>query len=210
MPTPQVRLYETEQQARDAADKLRENGFSPDAIVVVTPSEGDMDAAVKLGVNELDAPVYENRIKEAGRSFVAVAPNYGYGLTAVAILDDFNPVDTDLRVGVDQPDGRTPFSELLGWPTLTRRRTFMSRVWGSELTSKPGGSGVRLLSNPTPFSSAIGVATLTSPPGDSSFGFPLLSDNPTPFSKMFGFSLLSENRTPFSKMLGMKTLIDED
>jgi hypothetical protein len=205
MPTPHVRLYETEQQARDAAAKLQQEGF-PTALV--TPSEGDMDAAVKLGLSAYDAPIYAERVKQEGRSLVAATAPYGLGLTVLAILDEHSPIEEDLRTTRHLPDGRTPFSELLSWPVLTKRRTFFSRIWGQELTRKPGGSGIKLTSNPTPFSSALGLATLAKPPGDSSFGFPLLTRPAADDS--FGFPLLTKNATPLSSMLGWPLLTDDD
>jgi hypothetical protein len=135
---PIARLYETEQQAHDAAQKL--SGELPGVTVhVITPSSGDDVARTlkRAGFDADDASVYAAEIAQ-GRSLVANSPAFGQGATVKSVLDDFGPISTR-PMPSSRPDASaryTPFSYLLGWSPLTRR-TQQAWWWGEDLLRRP-------------------------------------------------------------------------
>ncbi len=221
MTIPIVRMYETEQKARDAVGKLREEGFIPDTIHLITPvSKGEADTiepvsiAIRAGfLPEPHAAVYAEGIQQ-GRSLVSIFAPFGHGQLATQILDGCSPVDT----GLEGPQGRSiaweegaPLSSAFMLPTLWRNKPApFSTVFGLEMLSSGRSfqsprykelansdfalfGRSRLSPNPTPLSSLFHLKTISVKGGPS-------------WTKSFGYSLLSQNPAPLSSKLGMHLL----
>ena len=226
--TVTVRMYESEQQAHDAAQRLVEVGFPEDKILLVTPTSaagGEAEVVRSAVATGLLPGGYGGLCTQAlqrGRSVVAVEAVFGRGQLARDALESFAPVDTE-QLPAPSTRNPAPLSDALGIPTLTRGLPFAaltdSRFALSSLY------GLRLLSwNPAPLSSLLGMKTLSKPkrPWVSSLGLKLLSRNPAPLSsavgmrtlskpkkpwtRSFGLPLLSKNPTPLSSFLGLSVL----
>lgn len=215
-----VRMYATEQQARDAVGKLREDGFPEDSILLVTPSGGgavtvdNPKAAITAGfMVGKDASIYAEAVGR-GRSLVVVRPAFGFGQAALSILDSCGPVDTHLiktpELGVTtdrgtplssfflwrvlRPNEPAPFSDFLGLPLLSSKPACPSDLIGKLSGPMIDTSfGMRLLSDEAaPLSALLGMQTLKDRPDpwESSYGLPLQSPNPAPLSSLLGLPLL--------------------
>jgi hypothetical protein len=100
-----------------------------------------------------------------------------------------------------------PFSAGLGIPTLSRGRTFLSRLFG-ELGSPHFALFGRnpLIDKAAPLSSLFGLKLLSGKEGASwrsSFGLPLLTAGQGP---VLGIPPLSRSPAPFSSVLGLRVL----
>lgn len=229
MPNLIVRMYDTEERARDAVTKLKEGGFRDDLILELSPGSAQSVASAIVAGRRMGhlAGFYAERV-ERGRSLVAIEAPFGKGQLATEIMDRCGPVDQDLR----QPDDpvqtkwrqAAPLSAALGWPVLSRNKPSpLSYALGIPtisrkafyLTSKlanPNFSlssmlGLPLLSrNPAPLSSMLGLPLLSRWAKSSSFGMKLLSNDPAPLSSALGMRTLSRNPTPLSSALGWPVL----
>jgi hypothetical protein len=218
MTDPIVRVYESEQQARDAANRLKEEGFPPNEVYLVTPLSGEevepattVSSALLAGrVLGKQAQRYA-RFVEGGRSLVAVCPPFGYAQLAMNILADHGPIETEPRppqpssmawdeaapfssafqLRTIQRNQPAPFSSLLGLGTLSRGgRSFFATLFG-ELTD--------------PHFALFGRITLSPEPAplSSLFGLKILSVSREPWRSSFGLPLLSSNPAPLSSKLGL-------
>ncbi len=208
-----VRLYETEQQARDAARMLADVAL-PSATVLVPPqaaesagAPGDAETPTRAGAAGAEAAVRaavaEGHIPgsliracveslEQGRSIVAVTPPFGRGEDALRAMGGARPLDPALLPTTSRRNP-SPFSDFLGIPTLTRPRRRLREDVRTPPYSFSRTFGLRVLSDePAPLSSL--------------FGIPLLSRPKRPRSSSFGLSLLSRGATPLSSLFGMRTL----
>lgn len=220
--TDNARIYETEEQARSAIDRLVELGFSRSDTLLLTPSDNN-DAAVRAAVDSDFLPPRYRRVitnkLNTGRTVVAVSPPFGTAQRVAFVLDSFNPVETSSLPTFGRANP-SPLSDFLGIPTLSRSKSTTTLATGWSFSS---AIGMPMLSrNPTPLSSLIGLKTLTDNKSKTrSFGMPLLSNNPTPLSSLiglktltanksknssFGLPLLSSNPTPLSSTFGLATL----
>jgi hypothetical protein len=188
-------MYETEQQARDASAKLKQEGYPENMVFLVTPGTGgDEDraqaiaAALEAGkVLTRNVSDYMDGIKR-GRSLVICTPLFGYSQMASEVMDSFDPVD---RGGLQPafvpkpkpaPERGAPLSSALGLAVLTR-------------TQDPG-----------PLSSTLGIPMLSH--GHSFLRmFGEIGSPNFALSSLFGIGLLSSNSTPLSSMFGLKTLL---
>ncbi len=221
MRDPIIRMYETDQQARDAVSRLRQEGFPEDAIFLVTPGFGGEPGSAQAISSAIlagrwlpsNAEVYVQGL-EQGRSLLVVRAPFGHGMLATQVMDSFGPVDTGLRL----PRGRSPawdeaaplssalqlpilqrhqpapFSALLGLHTISRGRSFLSQLFGELISPHFALFGRSSLSDQAaPLSSLFGLKTLyrKDGPKTSRFGLPLLSRNPAPLSSALGLSLLT-------------------
>ncbi|MEO0972859.1 MAG: hypothetical protein AAFX85_07165, partial [Pseudomonadota bacterium] len=192
---PIAYLYETETQARDAAQQLGSEFPNTQAYVFAPASHGDVAAALEgEGFPADDAALYASQVTR-GRSLVVTAPLFGEGVRAKATLEAYSPVELGaLPSAGRRPSARyTPFSEFLSLPLLTERRQ-QAWFWGDALKRPDVASlGIpRLLSNPTPLSSLLGLSTHKRPdvtslgqprlkrPDVASLGLPRLLKDPTP------------------------------
>jgi hypothetical protein len=226
-----VRIYQTKERARDAATKLKEAGFSDEAILELTPGSAQSVASAILAGHMMGhrAGFYADRVKN-GRSLVAVNPPFGQGQLATEILDGCGPVDQDLPVPEDTAEVRwgsaaaplsaalglpvlsrnqpAPLSDALGMPTRSRSEYYLTSGLASQDPAPLSRVlGLRLLiRNPTPLSSRLGLPVLLRWAKSSSFGMRLLSDDPAPLSSALGMPTLSRNPTPLSSALGLQVL----
>jgi hypothetical protein len=239
-----IRVYDSRSRAESAVAALREAGFTDSQVLGATATDEPDRAAFVTALRQADlgakaADFYADRLTQ-GAALVLVKPSFGLAGRASRILDQHSPVPVELPAEIaaaSTPAGQrggqlspTPFSDWLGWPTLTRKkfqltpetdddssppRQFYTERWfGLGLLSRQAtpfskrfGWGL-LSSKPTPFSSRMGWKVLSSEatPFSSRFGWKLLSDNRTPFSSRVGWRLLSDNRTPLSSRFGWPLL----
>jgi hypothetical protein len=217
-------MYETAQQARGAVNKLKEEQFSEDSIIVITPGGRGADAisaALKAGKMLGDkAELYSEGV-QAGHAVVLVYAPFGHGQEATEILNSFNPMELEpapagaaeessfawdeaaplssaFQLRVLLRKSPAPFSSWVGFHTLAEGRTFGSRkeLTASDWTfSSLFGLGV-LSKNQRGPSSSLGLRTLSSTqsPGRSRFGLPLLSSNPAPLSSRLRLNVLKPKR----------------
>jgi len=204
MSYPIVRMYASETQARAAADKLRNNDYSDDRIHVVSAQEGSRDAiaaAVMAGyVLRSHARVYAEGIAQ-GRSLVVVHVQYGGGVKASEILDEFDPVDTGLRLPPeDGPtwDEAAPLSSALMMPVLCKNPEPMSTIIGIPTLCKANANYLGKIFGPLLPSRNWSLSSL--------LGMPLLSKAAAPLSAAIGMRTLSANAAPLSAMLGLPLL----
>ncbi len=221
---PIGQAYASEDDALEAIDALKANGFEEEDISIVTPSmiesanpammsPGEVDgvdttemlAQVIMSVHEAsDVPsshamVYAESIQQK-RSLVLITAPFGQALLATDTLNNGKQIDVGEMPELEyhtwlQP---APLSALLNIPVLSHRRSWMSRQF-AELTEPgyfptEGLMGGLLSDKSTPLSDMIGME--------------VLKDNPTPLSSKFGWSLLKDQPTPLSDKIGMKPLSD--
>jgi hypothetical protein len=197
-----ARMYQTKERARDAVTKLKEAGFSDDAILELTPGSAQSVASAILAGQMMGhrAGFYAERVKN-GRSLVALDAPFGQGQAATEILDGCGPVDQDLKVPEDSGEVRwggsaAPLSEALGWSVLWRNRPApLSDALGMPTKSRSQYYLTTELASrdPAPLSSALGMPTLSRDPTplSSALGMPTLSRNPTPLSSATGTDVLT-------------------
>lgn len=184
-----VRIYETEQQARNAVAKLVEKDFPADSIYLLTPKPGqeEQSVAAAIGGGRLP-PSHANLAKQMirkGRSIVALELRYGMGQVAIDIMDSCGAVDTD-KLPEYLPRNPSPFSDSFGLPVLLRDSRSTTKLLSRSSTAFRTSFGIPLLSK-----NQRGKASLSSKRKNSSFGLPLLSKNQRGKSSSFGFSTLS-------------------
>jgi hypothetical protein len=190
MRDPIVRMYETEAQAREAVQKLKDEGFTEDSVFLVTPRSGGeagspdaIAAAIMAGfVLRSHAKVYARDIQR-GRSLVVVRAPFGYGQLATDLMASCGPVDTGLRLPQEPSiawDEAAPISSAFALPVLWRRQ-------------------------PAPFSAFLGLSPLARGRSFLSPMFGELGSSKFSLSSVFGLGLLSRNGAPLSSLLGLKT-----
>lgn len=177
-----VRMYGSEANARAAVQGLVEAGVQRDLVHIITPESGVAEQAVQAAVSAKKLPARHMKAAMAalgkGRTVVSVPLPY-YGQEALDILDSCDPVDTESLPDSQLPNDPAPFSDMLGFRTLTE---------GS-------GSSVRLMNGPM-FKSFLGLPLLTKSTGskNTSFGLPLLSKSGSKTSS-FGLPLLTKSKS---------------
>jgi hypothetical protein len=240
MTTPIVRMYETEKQARDAVRKLRGEGFRRNTILLVTPSpKGEAESIESFSSSDMaselppgHAEVHAGGVRQ-GRSLVAIRAPFGQGGLAKEILCSCNPAESGpgvperpsiawevgaplssgFRLPILWADQPEPFSRLIGRPTLTQGRTFEARYPALKESSWTFSARLGL---PVLSRSQRGRASLSGKAGDSwkrSFGLPMWSSEPAPFSKRFRMHVLTQrgplppnHPAPFSERMGLPVL----
>lgn len=219
-----IRMYATEQQARDAVGKLREEGFPEDTMLLVTPSADgtnvtvdNLKAAISAGfmVGGV-ASLYAQEVAR-GHSLVVIRPAFGFAQAALNILDSCEPLETPFlkKYEPEVTDGRgTPLSAFFQWRVLRPNEPapFSDFLGLPLLTEKQGGK-------------CEAVGKLSGPMIDLSFGFRILSDKAAPFSSLlglktlldrpaswrssFGLPLQSRNPAPLSSFFGLPLILDQ-
>jgi hypothetical protein len=178
---PVGRLFETEDQARNAMAKLKAEGFG-ESIVTLVPAGTSADAMP--GDVPRDQAISYARSLAKGHTLVLVRAGFGWGGTATQILDECGPISRTSLPSVP-PRNPSPFSDWIGFPVLSERgRGYFSRVF-PELT-RPNFS----------LSAKLGIKLLSERKGpwEKSFGFPLLRQKRGEWEKSFGFPLLKKRR----------------
>lgn len=220
-----VRMYDAEDNARSALQLLSDNKFGSNEVFHFQPDAGDPTEVVARAIDsELIPSRYGSACRNAlsaGHHVVAVLAPFGSGQYAEELLDSCGPVNTAALTEYSGSATGPVLSDVIGWPTLSRRNHVMtSRV--SRGWTLSGTIGMKTLSkSATPLSSMFGMNPLTKPKSKtSSFGLPLLSkgtklgsrikrESPDRFDS-FGIPLISRDPTPLSSLFGLKVLSHDD
>ncbi|MEO0421347.1 MAG: hypothetical protein AAF184_03360 [Pseudomonadota bacterium] len=185
---PIARLYETEQQAHDAAQKLSSSNAGG-SIHVITPTSGG-DAVAELtgaGVDAGDAAAYAAAVA-GGKSVVTASAPFGQGVVVKSVLDEFNPVPMALPSKRREASSRyTPFSEALALNLLTNRTQVMG-FWGREL-KRPDVTRFGFPRLQRNYNLSFGIARLNRK-YNWSFGIPRLQRN---YNLSFGIPRIQRN-----------------
>ena len=175
-----VRMYASEQNARDAAATLIAAGLDRKEVLILTPVSGQEGEAVRTAVADGKLPgshvhVATGALKN-GQTVLSVGLPYMSQYT-LDVMDSFDPVDPSTHP-LQRPRGASPFSDFFGIRVLTesksRTRLLHSspdRSFGfptlshrkSNTKLRTGRSSTKLSNNPTPFSSMLGLKVLTGP-----------------------------------------------
>lgn len=218
-----VRIYDTEQKARDAVRKLVEDGYPEGSIFLVTPGAGGVEgeegggapvadslvAAIKAGQLMAEhADIYAERVQR-GRSLVVVPAAFGYARRAAEIMETCAPVDTDIELPQDPYDWNigTPLSSAVCLPVLARNRPApLSGLIGLTPIVR-GQATFGTLASSTFFpSSFFKLLTKGPAPLSSTFGLKLLTTKKGVWASSFGLPLLSRGAAPLSSMFGLPLL----
>lgn len=195
---PIGRIYETEELAIAAFQRLKDTGFPEDCMFLVRP--GTAAEAIPGGVTRTHAIMYSRQLAQGSLTLVIVRAQFGWGERVARVLDECGPISTkDLpTIPCRNP---APFSSFFGLPTLsTRGGSYFSKIF-PELT-RPDFSvsslvGMKLLSQKkSNWEESFRMKLLwrRSGPWEKSFGMKLLSRKKRPWTKSFGLPLLTENR----------------
>ncbi len=212
-----VRLFETEDAARNAADKLAKAGFGNCQVLVASQLAGQEEAAVRAAAADgvLPGAHINSSISglKQGRSLVAVEAPFGKAKRAVHIMETNGAVESE-SLPAYTTDDPSPFSDLIGFPTLSNVKPSTSLARHDWTFSSMFGLGL-LSKNQKGSDRSFGMKTLVPHVDKSSFGMSLLSKDQSGPSKSFGFNTLSagksktklsSNPAPFSSLFGMSTL----
>lgn len=175
-----VRMYASEQNARDAAATLIAAGLDRRDVLILTPVSGREREAVRAAISDGKLPGSHVHVAtqalQAGQTVLSVGLPYMSQYT-LDVMDSFDPVDPKTQPQ-QYPRGASPFSDFLGvrvltesksrtrllhssldrsfgFPTLSRRR--------SNTQLRTSRSTTKLSNNPTPLSSMFGLKALTGP-----------------------------------------------
>lgn len=197
------RVYPTRRKAEAAAAELRLNGYATvdvfgDAEGAPLDAQAHVTAMTRAGVARHLAGEYA-RLIGAGNTVVAVYAPFGRALMAEQVMKDHGPLDLSPPRRAREPmfDEATPMSNIMGLKPLSEGKLpFESMTGLSSLARGWMFSGLFGMgygrAKPAPFSSALGLPTLTK--------------GATPFSSMTGMKTLSSSATPLSSALGMPVL----
>lgn len=195
---PIVRFFASEQAARDAVAKLVNEDIPRANTAIIIPNEtgsgAAVDAAVRDGVLPGAASAATTKALGRGRSVVCVTPPYGMSGTAERIMELGGAVDT-ADVPDVYPNDPSPFSDLMGMPTLTKSGHSSVRLSNSPIFRSWFGLGLTS-KKATPLSSMFGMKTLSTKRGSQAAGTPVqkMSGDPAPFSSKIGLPLLTKSR----------------
>lgn len=200
---PIVRFFASEQAARDAVAKLVHEDIPRANTAIIIPNEAGSGAAVDAAVGDGVLPAAfraaTTKALARGRSVVCVTPPYAMSGIAERVMDLGGAVDT-ADVPEFYPDDPSPFSDLMGMPTLTKSGRSSARLSKSHIF--PSWLGLGLSSKKaTPLSSMFGMKTLSIKRGSQAAGTPVakMSGDPAPFSSKIGLPLLTKSRTRASR-----------
>jgi hypothetical protein len=218
---PITRLFASPDDAAAAVADLKQAGFRPDSIEVVTKSDAGAGATAigHKGVPKANAERYAAAVAEGG-ALVLVGPPFGTAAKATKILEISRPGDTGTAHAVYEVtslDEATPLSSAAQIPVLINDPAplssyFKIRTLTKEPYTFPTFLGLGLLSNViAPLSTWLGWPVLSSNPAplSSAIGAPVASSDPAPLSSSLGWPVLKNDPTPFSNWIGKTTLIDD-
>lgn len=210
--TLHVRIYESDDAAKDAAARLEEAGYRDSSVILAGEAKGKEAETVAsaVGAGVLPASQAAGYVKslEKGHSLVAVEAPFSRGALAVGIMEGEGIVRT-ARPRRDSTHSPSPFSDALGIPTLSSDRP-SAKLARSDWTFS-SKIGQKLLSeDPAPFSSRFGLKTATTPKQnwDKSFGQPILSSEAAPLSSLLKMKTLTEPKKDWRSTLTFPLLIN--
>ncbi len=227
--TPNVRIFASPENLRQAADRLNEAGFPSQRALIAGELMGQEEQAVKSAVADGLLPGHHANISirslKSGRSLLAVRAPFGRGGEAIAIMENSGAVDAD-QMPRYYPRNPAPFSDILGIPALADFEpttglassdwTFSGMLGMGTLSRNQSGKdssfGFKTLSAAKrPWKNSFGFPMLSRKQegANSSFGFKTLSGSNRDWNWSFGFPLLSSNPAPFSSLLGIPTLLKD-
>ncbi len=189
------RLYASHDQARKAAHALENHRFDRfNAVHVI--GRGDPPASVdaltatimKAWVIKPKAKILAEGVARGGALVVVQAP-FGSGVSALDVLQSFDPIDSGVPDHDEPPltwDEATPVSNVLGMRVLLDDSASFARFWNVPALSKKSVTWGTALNLPE-ISRSRGPFTGT-------FGMALLSNKATIFSSMLGLPVLSKRR----------------
>lgn len=179
MTTIITRLYASGDQAAAAATALRDSEFDDANISVFGAGPDQAGAVMAAGVHQSASDIYAHHLGE-GAGLVVVRAPYGSAVTAMRILNRFDPVKTAVKVTeryLGTPDPRAKeilpqakkrmgtdilvCSDGLFPPAVIRGTTFFSAWLGFPLLSMRGARASLVSGSTTPFSSALGLPMLS-------------------------------------------------
>ncbi|MFK8032406.1 MAG: hypothetical protein AB8G18_19455 [Gammaproteobacteria bacterium] len=222
-----VRMYPSEDQAREAIRLLEKEDLAGSSMHLFAPVAGSEAQTIKNAIADGQLPGSHihvcRRALEKGHYVLTVEPHFYRGEETEMIMNSCGAVDTDLlpEYHVYNP---APLSDFFGLPVLAKHNHSLN---AKQLTSSSWSFssmfGLGMLSDKaTPLSSIFGLKTLTQAKSkNSSFGLPLLSKKPTPLSSTigmkpltsaksknssFGIPLLSHNPAPLSSLFNIRLL----
>jgi hypothetical protein len=222
MTNPIVRVYESEQQARDAAGSLKDEGFRPEDIYLLTPASGEELGLPPTAVSDAilagrtlgkHASRYAAYLAE-GRSLVAIRPPYGYSQLAINILAGYGPLETEPRPPERSStawDEAAPLSSALQLPPLKRNRPApFSSLLGLKTLSPGGRTSLSSMAGEltSPHFAFFGASRLAreAAPLSSFFHLGTVSRSKGPWRSSLGFPLLSSDPAPLSSAIGLLPL----
>lgn len=230
-----ARLYPSDAPAKAAAAAIVDAGYDQSDVVVLTSApapapapvtEGyapapaapapaaapvDMETAVRAGRMLGDkADFYLSRLTD-GKALVVATPPFMESRVAEEILDAHHPLPEShlppKKEFVPIGDQATPFSNWLGWPTLTSSDTPFSDYLGFGFKEE-GLSHLSRRTSPLAsdftFSSKIGMGFKAKK--DTVFGASTRSNRLEGKSSSFGLGFKASRDLPFSSMLGLPIL----
>ncbi len=197
MTEPITRMYENETRARDVAAELRRQGFSSERINLVGPSavtaplsngaeqgRDEVRAAIeKGGVPKGSVNAYADGVRN-GHAVISVAPPFGAGRRATAILESFDPIKSVVS---------EPAREIADVAEAVRPANDPPVTSDEAMTNFSGDEGPVIEDVAAPFSDWLKL--------------PLLIDSATPFSSWMKLSILSGDATPLSSWLKLPVLM---
>jgi hypothetical protein len=193
------RIYANKADADAAVEDLKEHGFAPDEIFMVSAPEARESASatgnesvveeiadrIVLGyIHRRHAAEYAKKVAE-GCVLVTVYAPFGAAFKATVILDRHHPIDSGVPLTV--------------YPRAT---------WDE---AAPLSSGLRLpvlSSDPTPFASFWNVPSLwsLSAPLSDWLGYGTNLNSPAPLSTLFNLPVVTEKGATISSSLGLPLL----
>lgn len=221
---PITRLFESEQAAHEAINRLVEGEEPRSRSLVINPLHPDarvqLDAAIDDGAI---MPGHRNSLMSAlGRNRYIVSSRPFALHTAKFVEMTLEATAVDAGAIVDYvPDNPAPFSEFLGLPVLIESRsntelfkfdkdssfginlishksTPLSSLFGLPLLKRPKsarGTSIQRMSGTSAWlSSKIGLPLLKQPKSARGSSVERLSGNAAPFSKFMGLPVLSRRR----------------
>lgn len=221
-----ARLFANEEQAAAAAAALVEVGYAEDSVAMLTSEAGadagaeeggepaagaDREMAVRAGKFMGDhAEFYVSQVRD-GVCLVVSAPPFMASARAEQILDAHDPLPIShlppRKPFVPVSEQATPFSDMMGWPTLSKSDTPFSSAFGFGF--KQDGLShfsrwFRPLAHDYTLSGTLGWKTTASK--DTFFKASTKSDRLEGKNSSFGMGFKTKYDLPFSTMLGLPVL----
>jgi hypothetical protein len=204
-----ARFYENVQQARQACDALKAEGFPGRSYAMISPAAeeggtGNLVEALRAGKLLAEhADFYAQHLAD-GYSLVVVQPPFGSLKLAERVLITNGALtikhDDPYVKGLDRPMWRrpAPLSEFFGFSPLSDSPAPTFEKWGWSLLSR----GPSFLSRSFPpltrpnfaLTGWLGLLSRSGAPLSGMFGLPTLSNKAAPLSGMAGLPLLSSRK----------------